>query len=168
VTLKGLSAVCAALLTVVPALAQDRQSDMMFAVSVKLKLISRGAPPSDVGENSKVTVTGQPLTIKLDGKTIQGFVVFTVYAEKDKPMFLLTQIQLLVQEEAGKEGQYISILRAIPFAFGDTIEFYPLGKDSPSADNILLEVKVDLHQAADVGKGRPSPAPTPSFPAGGP
>jgi hypothetical protein len=145
--IKGLSALCMALLSFVPSFAQDQQDVSQFSkkytLSVKLNVLDKDGKTTDTRETSKVTISGQPVSIKLDGKAIKGMVSFTIYAEKGKPMLLFAQAQLLVMTDENREGQFVSILKSIPFTLGQKIEFYPLGKGDIGTNNIMFEIKID-------------------------
>jgi hypothetical protein len=165
---RGLTAVCAALLALAPAFAQDEQGVSQPAVrafffAVKLKVVDKDANVSDTRDASMVTFSGKPIGIKLDGKAIKGIVAFTVYAVKDKPLLLLAQGQLLVVDDKNKDGNYVTVLKYIPFVLGEKIEFYPLGKGAFFAgNNILFEVKIDEYQG-DPEKIKTPPLPRPEF-----
>ena len=174
--LKGLSAVCLSMLALVPAFSQDREdvsnpAEQAYVLSVTLKVLDRDAVVTATNQARKVTFSGKPIGIKIDGRTIQGVVVFTVYAEKNRPKVLLTQAQLLVKEDQSKEGKWVTILKSIPFTLDEKVEFYPLGKDNFSANNLLFELQVGLYTGTPP---QPTPAqqtvpqPTPPYDTGSP
>ncbi len=166
--LKGLSAVCISLLALVPVAAQDQQdvsnpAEQAYMISIVLKVLDRDAAVTSTRQANMVTLPGKPMGIKLDGRTIQGVVAFTIYAEKGKPAVCLAQAQLLVKEEQSKDGQWVTILKSIPFVPGEKIEFYPLGKDSFSGNNLLFELKIDRYEGQPQSEPpAPSPVPTPT------
>jgi hypothetical protein len=164
--LKGLSAVCISLLALFPVAAQDQQdvsnpAEQAYQLSIVLKVLDRDAALTTTRQARMVTLPGKPMGIKLDGRTIQGMVAFTIYAEKDKPTVCLAQAQLLVKEDQGKEGEWVTILKSIPFVLGQKLEFYPLGKDSYSGSNLLFELTIDRYEGQPPS---PSPTPRPGFP----
>ncbi|MBN2353770.1 MAG: hypothetical protein JXD23_14450 [Spirochaetales bacterium] len=161
--LKGLSAVCISLFSLVPGFAQDKEDVSNPAVqpylfSVALKVLDRNAAVTATQQASVVTVSGKPIGIKLDGRTIQGLIVFTVYAEKNRPTVLLTQAQLLVKKDQNEQGEWVTILKSIPFALGQEVEFYPLGKDNFNANNLLFQLKIERFEGSLPDK-TPSPGP---------
>ncbi len=161
--LRGLSAVCISLLALVPAAAQDQQdvsnpAEQAYLFTIVLKVLDRDAAVTSTRQAVMMTLPGKPMGIKLDGRTIQGTIAFTIYAEKGKPTVCLAQAQLLVKAEQNQEGQWVTILKSIPFTLGEKFEFYPLGKDSFSGDNILFELKIDRYQGQPPSE---TPAPTP-------
>ncbi|MDR2535411.1 MAG: hypothetical protein LBD29_05185 [Treponema sp.] len=93
--------------------------------------------------NSKVTIPGRPVGLKLVGANIVIVVQFTPYLYKNGNNMLVAQGQIWV--DVPNQGiQYQTTLQTIPLEFGEPIYFFPLGSVS-SGDKAHIEIQIQLH-----------------------
>jgi hypothetical protein len=93
--------------------------------------------------NSKVTIPGRPVGLKLVGANVVVAVQFTPYFHRDGRSMLVAQSQIWVN--VPNEGiRYQTTMQTIPMDFGEQIYFFPLGSagSSPEAHiEIMLELR---------------------------
>jgi hypothetical protein len=114
--------------------------------------------------NSKVTIPGEPMRIKLEGSNIMAMVSFTPYQVSENNYFLVAQGQIWVLVP-GQGIHYKTTLETIPVNIGELIYFFPLGHEESESDENLIELEVALSQAAPL-QAAPSQADSqPELPA---
>jgi hypothetical protein len=93
--------------------------------------------------NSKVTLPGVPVRMKLVGANLVVLVQFTLYREKGGGKMLVAQGQILV--DVPNQGMsYHTTIETIPLEYGEQVYFFPLGRaDSPEEPR--LEIQVGLY-----------------------
>ncbi|MDR1108856.1 MAG: hypothetical protein LBL19_07465 [Spirochaetaceae bacterium] len=93
--------------------------------------------------NSKVTIPGKPVGLRLVGENIVVAVQFTPYFRNDGNNVLVAQGQIWVNVP-NKGIHYQTTMQTIPIKFGEQIYFFPLGSvNSPSESHI--EIQLALH-----------------------
>jgi hypothetical protein len=93
--------------------------------------------------NSKVTIPGRPVGLKLVGANIVVAVQFTPYLRRNGNNVLVAQGQIWV--DVPNEGiRYQTTMQTIPLKFGEQIYFFPLGSVS-SRDEAHIEIQLELH-----------------------
>jgi hypothetical protein len=92
--------------------------------------------------NSRVTIPGRPVGIKIVGTNILVAIQFTPYFRQEGHNVLVAQGQIWV-DIPGKGIQYYTTMRTIPLEFGEQIYFFPLGQGQPQ-DDAYIEVQVEL------------------------
>jgi hypothetical protein len=108
--------------------------------------------------NSKVTIPGRPVGLKLVGANVVVAVQFTPYLRRNGRNMLVAQCQIWV--DVPNEGiSYQTTMQTIPLEFGEQIYFFPLGSVNSQNDariEIMLELKpyakAEDGNAADAGK----------------
>jgi hypothetical protein len=97
--------------------------------------------------NSKVTIPGRPVGLKLVGANIVVAVQFTPYLRQNGNNMLVAQGQIWV--DVPNEGiRYQTTLQTIPLKFGEQIYFFPLGS-VPSRNEAHIEIQLELHPYTD-------------------
>ncbi|MEW6565162.1 MAG: hypothetical protein AB1404_06655 [Spirochaetota bacterium] len=94
-------------------------------------------------ENSKITIPGRPVTIKLIGQNVVVLAQFTPYIREDGKKFLVAQGQVWIDTESSGI-KYQTTMQTIPLEYGERLYFFPLGpttKDGKSSIEIQLELK---------------------------
>jgi len=94
-------------------------------------------------ENSKITIPGRPVTLKLVGQNVVVLAQFTPYIREDGKKFLVAQGQVWI-DTADRGIKYQTTMQTIPLEFGERLFFFPLGpktKDGKSSIEIQLELK---------------------------
>ncbi|MDR1929953.1 MAG: hypothetical protein LBQ44_04905 [Treponema sp.] len=93
--------------------------------------------------NSKVTIPGRPVSIKLVGGNVVVAVQLTPYLRDKGRSVLVAQGQIWV--DTPNEGiRYKTTMQTIPINFGEQIYFLPLGADDGSANNPHIELRIEL------------------------
>ncbi|MDR0526102.1 MAG: hypothetical protein LBG90_09580 [Spirochaetaceae bacterium] len=112
--------------------------------------------------NSKVTIPGRPVGLKLVGANIVVAVQFTPYLREDGHNMLVAQGQIWI--DVPNEGiRYQTTLQTIPLAFGELIYFFPLGSVSlekgEKSGEARIEIQIQMHPyAAAAVPEEPAPA----------
>ncbi|MDR1143491.1 MAG: hypothetical protein LBK77_04620 [Spirochaetaceae bacterium] len=111
--------------------------------------------------NSKVTIPGRPVSIKLVGENIIINIQFIPYLREGN-YALVTQSQIWLNvPEKGMQAK--TATHSIPINFGEPIYFFPLGSD-PSADNPHIELLLTLYRYGE----EPLPEAYPDLPSSTP
>jgi len=94
-------------------------------------------------EDSKVTIPGRPVGLKLVGANIVVAVQFT-YFRRDNANFLVAQGQIWI--DIPEQGlSYHTTLQTTPLEFGEEISFFPLGQERAGEDDARIEIQLVLH-----------------------
>jgi hypothetical protein len=110
--------------------------------------------------NSKVTIPGRPVSIKLVGENLIINIQFTPYLREGN-YALVTQSQIWLNvPEKGMQAK--TSTHSIPINFGEPIYFFPLGSDL-STDNPHIELLLTLYRY-----GEEPPAEEPVLPSSTP
>jgi hypothetical protein len=97
--------------------------------------------------NSRVTIPGRPVGLKLVGANIVVAVQFIPYLRRNGQNVLVAQGQIWIN--VPEEGmRYHTTMQTIPLEFGEEIFFFPLGSVD-SQDDARIEVKLVLHPYAE-------------------
>jgi hypothetical protein len=92
--------------------------------------------------NSKVTIPGRPVGLKLVGANVVVAVQFTPYLRRNGRNVLVAQCQIWV--DVPNEGiSYQTTMQTIPLDFGEQIYFFPLGSRN-SQDDARIEIMLEL------------------------
>jgi hypothetical protein len=92
--------------------------------------------------NSRVTIPGRPVGIKLVGSNLVVTVQFTPFFGRNGKNVLVAQGQIWI--EIPNEGiRYQTTLQAIPMEFGEQAYFYPLGSVT-KPEEARIEVQLEL------------------------
>ncbi|MDR2663447.1 MAG: hypothetical protein LBC31_10675 [Treponema sp.] len=111
--------------------------------------------------NSKVTIPGRPVSIKLVGENLIINIQFTPYLREGN-YALVTQSQIWLNvPEKGMQAK--TSTHSIPISFGEPIYFFPLGSDL-SVDNPHIELLLTLYRYGE----EPPPAADPALPSSTP
>jgi hypothetical protein len=93
--------------------------------------------------NSKVTILGRPVSLKLIGENVVVYVQFTPYQQENGRSLLVAQGQIWIN--VPNEGvRYQTTLQSIPVEFGEQVYFFPLGKVG-AANQARIEIQLELH-----------------------
>jgi nucleoid-associated protein YgaU len=115
-------------------------------------------------QNSKITIPGQPVGIKLVGANVVVAVQFTPYLRPNGPNVLVAQGQIWV-EIPGQGIHYQTTMQTIPLEFGERIFFFPLGSVNArsgaageAGENPYIEIQLELRPYAAAGGEPPADA----------
>jgi hypothetical protein len=113
--------------------------------------------------NSRITLPGKPVSVKLEGKNTVIYVQFTPFLNEKGEHLLVTQSQIWVN--VPDEGmRYQTTMQSIPLNFGEQVLFLPLGNvDTP---RIELEIVLRRYEDKDAQTAIPAKgsAPVPGKP----
>jgi hypothetical protein len=92
--------------------------------------------------NSRVTIPGRPVGIKLVGSNLVVAVQFTPFFVRGGRNMLVAQGQIWI--EIPNEGmRYRTTLQTIPLEFGEQVYFYPLGSVT-KPEEARIEIQLEL------------------------
>ncbi|MFP3089112.1 hypothetical protein LQZ21_02155 [Treponema sp. TIM-1] len=104
--------------------------------------------------NSKVTIPGRPVGLRLVGENIVVAVQFTPYFRNDGNNVLVAQGQIWIN--VPNEGiRYQTTMQTIPMKFGEQIYFFPLGSRK-SLNEAHIEIRLALHPYVKDQKNNPN------------
>jgi hypothetical protein len=91
-------------------------------------------------ENSRVTIPGRPVGLKLVGANVVVAVQFTPYFRSNGNNVLVAQGQIWINVP-DKGMSYQTTMQTIPMEFGEMIYFFPLGSiESPDHSRIEIQL----------------------------
>ena len=95
-------------------------------------------------DNTKITPSGQAVSVKMSGENVVIFAQITPYLQNDNSILLNAQGEVFISSE--EEGtQYYSTLKSLPVVPGEKVLFFPLGMAVDSEKNLYyieLEIQV--------------------------
>ncbi|MDR0567609.1 MAG: hypothetical protein LBG87_00175 [Spirochaetaceae bacterium] len=112
--------------------------------------------------NSKITIPGRPVGLKLVGANIVIAVQFTPYLRENGVNMLVAQGQIWI--DVPNEGiRYQTTLQTIPLEFGELIYFFPLGSVSAekAGGEARIEIQIQMHPYAAAVSPAPPEEPVP-------
>ncbi|MDR2470611.1 MAG: hypothetical protein LBD09_00700 [Treponema sp.] len=118
--------------------------------------------------NSKVTIPGRPVSIKLVGENLIVSIQFTPY-QRDSKYTLMAQSQIWINIPE-KGMSYKTATHSLPMNFGEPILFFPLGS-APAADtanNPRIELLLTMYRYGEEPAPADPAAPGDKGPAGQP
>lgn len=92
--------------------------------------------------NSRVTIPGRPVGIKLVGSNLVVAVQFTPFFGHKGRNVLVAQGQIWI-EIPGEGMRYQTTLQTIPMEFGEQVYFYPLGSVT-KPEEARIEIQLEL------------------------
>lgn len=113
-----------------------------------------------ISENTKITIPGKPVIIKLVGSNLVIFAQFTPYTREDGKNFLVAQGQVWIETAEGGL-KYQTTMQTIPLDYGEKLFFYPLGQKSKDKQ-AQIEIQLAL-RPYNSREGKPEE----NVPAGG-
>jgi hypothetical protein len=102
-------------------------------------------------EDSRVTISGRPVGIKLVGDNVVVAVQFTPYFRSRGDNFLVAQGQVWI-DVPQKGMNYHTAMQVIPMEFNELIYFFPLGSsDSPQEARIEIQLMLRPYTSGSSG-----------------
>ncbi|GHV62237.1 hypothetical protein AGMMS49587_08510 [Spirochaetia bacterium] len=94
--------------------------------------------------NSKVTIPGRPVGLKLVGANVVVLVQFTPYPNlaSEGNAVLVAQVQIWINIP-GEGIRYQTTMQTIPLKYGEQIYFFPLGSMN-SPEDARIEIQLEL------------------------
>jgi hypothetical protein len=90
--------------------------------------------------NSKITIPGRPVSLKLVGENVVVAVQFTPYLRTNGQYVLVAQGQIWVNVP-NMGIRYQTIMQTIPLEYGEQVYFFPLGQVN-SGDTARIEIQL--------------------------
>jgi hypothetical protein len=116
--------------------------DQAVVINITARVIEDNQQEVFNSVNSRVTIPGRPVGIKLVGANLVVAVQFTPFFRRGGKNMLVAQGQIWI--EIPNEGmRYRTTLQTIPMEFGEQVYFYPLGSVS-KPDEARIEIQLEL------------------------
>jgi hypothetical protein len=116
--------------------------DRAVVLNIVARIVEQDQEEIWNSNNSKVTIMGRPVNMKLIGENVVVNVQFTPYQQENGRGLLVAQGQIWIN--VPNEGvRYQTTLQSIPMEFGEQIYFFPLGKVN-SEDEASIEIRLEL------------------------
>jgi hypothetical protein len=117
--------------------------DRAVVMNIFARIVEQNQEEIWNSNNSKVTIMGRPVSMKLIGENVVVNVQFTPYRQENGQSLLVAQGQIWIN--VPNEGvRYQTTLQSIPMEFGEQIYFFPLGKVR-SDNEASIEIRLELH-----------------------
>jgi hypothetical protein len=117
--------------------------DQALIMDIVARVVERDQQIVWNSTNSKVTIPGRPVGLKLVGTNIVVAVQFIPYFRRNGHNVLVAQGQIWMN--IPNEGiRYHTTMQTIPLEFGEEIFFFPLGSVD-GQDDARIEIKLVLH-----------------------
>jgi hypothetical protein len=117
--------------------------DRAVVLNIVARIVEQDQEEIWNSNNSKVTIMGRPVSLKLIGENVVVNVQFTPYQQENGRSLLVAQGQIWIH--VPNEGvRYQTTLQSIPMEFGEQIYFFPLGKVR-SDNEASIEIQLELH-----------------------
>jgi hypothetical protein len=121
--------------------------EQAMVMDIVARVVERNQQVVWNSSNSKVTIPGRPVGLKLVGANIVVAVQFIPYLRRNGHNVLVAQGQIWIN--IPNEGiRYHTTLQTIPLEFEEEIFFFPLGSVDDQ-DDARIEVKLVLHPYSD-------------------
>jgi hypothetical protein len=132
-------------------------------VDISARIVEQNQQVVWRSEESKVTIPGRPVGIKLVGANIVVAVQFTPYFRSRGNNFLVAQGQVWV-DVPNKGINYHTSMQTIPMEFNEAIYFFPLGSGDLSENSneearieIQLMFRPYISESSEARRGNTSP-----------
>jgi hypothetical protein len=115
--------------------------------AVKMAIIARIVEQNQVevwnSVNSRITIPGRPVGMKLVGNNIVVAIQFTPYRQRNGRNILVAQGQIWI--DVPNQGiRYQTTMETIPLEYGEQIYFFPLGSGKNSNEP-RIEIQVEIN-----------------------
>jgi hypothetical protein len=131
--------------------------DRAVVLNILARIVEQDQEEIWNSNNSKVTIMGRPVNMKLIGENVVVNVQFTPYQQENGRSLLVAQGQIWLN--VPNEGvRYQTTLQSIPMEFGEQIYFFPLGKVR-SEDEARIEIRLELHPYQESAEPPADPPP---------
>jgi hypothetical protein len=143
------------LLLVAPGAAQELSleellpglKDQAVVLDIVARVVEKNQQEVWNSSNSKVTIPGKPVGLKLVGANIVVAIQFTPYFRRNGNPVLVAQGQIWV--DVPNEGiRYQTTIQTIPLELGEPIYFFPLG--SIDSQDARIEIQLKLYPYSEV------------------
>jgi hypothetical protein len=127
--------------------------DQAVILDIVARIVERNQQEVWNSSNSRVTIQGRPVGIKLIGANIVVAVQFTPYIRQNGPNILVAQGQIWI-DVPNKGMSYQTTMQTISLEYGEQIYFFPLGQ-ARSQDDARIEIMLRLHPYTEEARENP-------------
>jgi hypothetical protein len=131
--------------------------DRALVCTIEARIVEAGDEVAWQSVDSKVTISGRPVSLKLAGDNVVVALQFTPYMRfqrQSAPVgYLVVQGQIWVNKNDG--GMYYQgVMQTIPVSMGEKIYFLPLGPRK-NRDESLIEIVFDVQPYSEIAENAP-------------
>jgi hypothetical protein len=137
--------------------------DRAIIVDITARIVEQNQQVVWHSQDSKVTIPGRPVGIKLVGSNIVVAVQFTPYFRSRGNNFLVAQGQVWI-DVPNKGISYHTSMQTIPMEFNEEVYFFPLGSGDLSGNTheearieIQLMIRPYISESSETRQGKTSP-----------
>jgi hypothetical protein len=132
--------------------------DRALVCTIEVRIVEAENEVAWQSADSKVTISGRPVSLKLAGDNVVAAIQFTPYMRfqhRSPPIggYLVVQGQIWVNKNDGGMS-YQGVLQTIPVAMGEKIYFLPLGPRKNS-DESLIEILFEVRPYSEITESVP-------------
>lgn len=137
----------------------SEKHEELFKTILKMNIIVRIYKNQDKplwnAEQSKLTIPGKSVTLKLESKELKVYGIFTPYKTNDN-IVLLAQSQVILLPPLVDGLQYFNSVKTLVVTFNESIFFYPLGRkehfSNSEGGDIEIELQLSPYLPSDTDK----------------
>lgn len=125
--------------------------DQALTVRITTRVTQNGEETVQSYDLTRITISGRAVRLRLEGGNLTIIAEFTPY-EDDEGYLLLAEGRILLREDEAEEVQYVTSLRSVPLELGESVVFYPLGREnidmaveSRERDTLNVELEVEIN-----------------------
>ena len=127
--------------------------DNALRINIEARIFPNNAEPVWDTKSTELTIPGRSVAVKLIGKNLRVYAIFTPYRMRNGNILLIAQGQVWLTEVADKEVKYLSTFKSIPITLGEKVLFFPLGVSpkfsSKKFFNVELEIQIVPYKEKD-------------------
>lgn len=97
-------------------------------------------------ESSRVTISGEAVSVKLKGENLVLIANITPYLNPDNTIFLVAKGEIFLSgDDDSEEVKYYTTLKSLPVKNGERVVFFPLGMAYDSNSNFYsMEMEIQV------------------------
>jgi hypothetical protein len=116
-----------------------------LTVAIKATVGKRAGPPTWEAKETKYTIPGSSVSVKMIGTDVAILITVTPYKTKDGRLLLLAQGQVWYKE--GESGlRYRTTVDTLSVQFGERVLFYPFGIQADGESPLRVELVMDKYK----------------------
>ena len=116
-----------------------------LTVAIKATVGKRDGPPTWESKDTKYTIPGSSVSVKMIGTDVAILITVTPYKTKDGRLLLLAQGQVWYKE--GESGLlYRTTVDTLSVQFGERVLFYPFGIQPDGESPLRVELVMDKYK----------------------
>ena len=122
-----------------------------FSVNLRTKILGEQNETIWHMDSSKITLSGEAVSVKLSGDNLVVIANITPYLNSDNSLFLVAKGEIFLTDSAdSEEVKYYTTLKSLPVSIGETVVFFPLGMAYDSNSNFYsMEMEIQVLPVED-------------------